>query len=90
MNIKQKKSALVKEMGALEDAVKSGNADAIKRVDELAVEIDKINEKIKAADAASAKMNSFAKGGTSTMANVKTIGDTLVDYIKENNIARGI
>ena len=89
MNIKQKKSALVKEMGALEDAVKSGNADAIKRVDELAVEIDKINEKIKAADAASAKMNSFAKGGTSTLANVKTIGDTLVDYIKENNIARG-
>lgn len=89
MNIKQKRTALVQEMSTLAEAVKSGNADAIARVDELAAQIDELDGKIKAADTAASKMTNFAKGGASKMA-IKSIGDTLVDYIKENGVQRGV
>ena len=94
-SLREKRASLVKEMAGLTDRVKSADMDAIKRVDELASEIDEIDGKIQSADAAKSKINAFGNTGTShtkgaNKMTVKSLGNAMADALKEKGAARGV
>lgn len=94
-SLREKRVSLVKEMAGLTDRVKSADMEAIKRVDELASEIDEIDGKIQSADAAKSKINAFGTTGTSHTKGVnnmtiKSLGNAMADALKEKGAARGV
>ena len=94
-SLREKRASLVKEMAGLTNRVKSADMEAIKRVDELASEIDKIDGKIKSADAAKSKINAFGTTGTSHTKGVnnmtiKSLGNAMADALKEKGATRGV
>lgn len=94
-SLREKRASLVKEMAGLTDRVKSADMEAIKRVDELASEIDEIDEKIQSADAAKSKINAFGNTGTAhtkgvNEMSVKSLGNAMAEALKEKGAARGV
>lgn len=94
-SLREKRASLVKEMAGLTDRVKSADMEAIKRVDELASEIDEIDGKIQSADAAKSKINAFGTTGTSHTKGVnnmtiKSLGNAMADALKEKGATRGV
>lgn len=94
-SLREKRASLVKEMAGLTNRVKSADMEAIKRVDELASEIDEIDGKIQSADAAKSKINAFGTTGTShtkgvNSMTVKSLGNAMADALKEKGAARGV
>lgn len=94
-SLREKRASLVKEMAGLTNRVKSADMEAIKRVDELASEIDEIDGKIQSADAAKSKINAFGTTGTSHTKGVnnmtiKSLGNAMADALKEKGATRGV
>lgn len=94
-SLREKRASLVKEMAGLTDRVKSADMEAIKRVDELASEIDEIDGKIQSADAAKSKINAFGTTGTSHTKGVnnmtiKSLGNAMADALNEKGATRGV
>ena len=96
MNAKEKRTSLVKELDGLVEGVKSGDAAATARADEIMTELASVDELL---EKANEKADMMAKLGQTTekatmekgdkMSTSKSLGSAVVDAVKSAGLVRG-
>lgn len=95
MSFTEQRAMLAKELEDLVDHVKAGDADAIKRADEIVAELDQVDEHLARAAEKAARLqglaetrNEFETKEGSKM-ETKTIGQLAVEAVEASGIKRG-
>lgn len=96
MNAKEKRQTLVTELDGLVDGVKAGDADAIKRADEIVAELEQVDELLEKASEKASTLEALGKTsapktnmkGAQKMSN-KNYTDEFVDALKSANLQPG-
>lgn len=93
MTMREKRAALVAELRGLSDGVKSADADSMTRANELMRDIDELDNKIKAADDATATIADIARVSTTSGGREmtrKSLGDAAVEAVKDAGLKQGV